>query len=177
LEIVVNSHEPAAGSLSSLVAASDLAVLGRLEKASSRLSRDEKLILTDCEFRITQILRKRANIKETESQLVKFTLLGGSLELPGGKAEYRNAAFPPLETGAEYVLFLRKQGDRPARFEKGEVSDPQKFVVVYGAQGAFQVVQSHIVPLAPQGRRIRREYGGKKLRDFLSELSQLEMPK
>lgn len=176
LEIVVNSHEPPAGDLRNLVSSSDLIVLGRVERVTSRLSSNQRMILTDFEFRISQIVQKRANIREGQSELVRFTLLGGSLALPAGNAEYRNAAFPLLVTGQDYILFLRKQGDKPTHFEKHEITDSEKFVVVYGAQGAFQVLQSHIVPLAPHGRRIRRDYGGKKLADFLSELSRLEMP-
>ena len=129
LRISVLGHEPDAKDLKTLVSASDLVIRGRILTARSRLNRTQESILTDFSFRVEAVLRNKSSASSVPS-IVRFTLLGGRVELPGGIAEFEDGNFALPKVGDEYVLFLRRQGDNPQSYEIGEQPDPDKYVEI-----------------------------------------------
>lgn len=161
----------AARDLQVLWTAADVVVRGKIETKRSRLSTSQKSIFTDYELRVSAVVRSKSpELISQMPNLIRFTLLGGSVDLPGGTVGLINTTFPLFDEGEEYVLFLRRQGDNPQSFEAFETPDPEKFVIVYGAQGAFHVVGNRLVPHARPHLPIAKRYSGKRVDDFAREV-------
>ncbi len=172
VKIFVLGHEPPVADLSQLTSDSDIIVRAVIESAASRLHRSGESILTDYSARVTQLVRTNRTSGDVPA-VVRFTLLGGKMQLPNGAAEFVDGNFPYPHVGDEYVFFLRRQGDQPQSFQLSDPPDPGKYVVVHGPFGAYRVADGQVSPVVGKGNRLGRIYDRKNVVDFLSDIVQV----
>jgi hypothetical protein len=89
-----------------------------------RLSKDQRTIETDHQVLVLDDIFAKQPLRSGE--VIVVTKTGGALSIDGYEVTTIGTGFPPLQSGDEYILFLRQNGSRT------------NFVVASGAQGAFR---------------------------------------
>jgi hypothetical protein len=163
-------HLPSIPNLDSLVSQSDVVVRARVESADGRIRTDGRTVFTEISVRPLQVLRKGKALGELP-EVLRLTILGGTVELPqGGRIEVIQAGVRLPLPGEEYIFFLRRQGEQPPDYERGEAPAPENFVLVGGPLGAYGVVKGRIFPMAPPGYSLRKQHLEKELQIFALQI-------
>jgi len=116
-----------------LVAGSDIIVRGRVRSVSTRLSTDQRFVLTQYEVTPTHFFKRPQTEKggPVDSRSVFVTLLGGAGQFNGLELATRVNIFPETEIfrqGEDLIVFLAKNE-----------SEPGTFLLNGGPFGAFRV--------------------------------------
>jgi len=90
----------------------DAVVVGRLSHPKPFLTEDAKYILTEYELAISQGLRGMLRPNDA----VSYVRPGGKMLIDGRLAEVVDAAAPTLETGKDYLFFLRRVAGADSTF-------------------------------------------------------------
>lgn len=102
------------------VCQADLVVVGRMDRQVSGLTRDEALVTSDYYFRLEEIVYSRtmSGLPSKGSALV-VNDVGGTVDLPEGRASTRVLGLTSFEPGKSYLLFLRNLG-APGDYEPSD---------------------------------------------------------
>ena len=100
-------------------------------------SKDQRIIETDYRALVLDDIFAKQPLKTGEEIVVTKT--GGRLNIDGYDVTTIEGGFPPLQSGDEYILFLRQNGSR------------LNFVVVSGSQGVFLNVGGVVEQLGDDG--------------------------
>lgn len=97
-----------------------LVVVGRMDRQVSGLTRDEALVTSDYYFRLEEIVYSRtmSGLPSKGSALV-VNDVGGTVDLPEGRASTRVLGLTSFEPGKSYLLFLRNLG-APGDYEPSD---------------------------------------------------------
>ena len=127
----------------------------------SHLSDDEREVHSEYTFQIIDSLLSRKTLAPAQNIMV--TKPGGTIAIDGYQFTTRESDFPPFLTTDEYVLFLR--------FD----ARTGKYVVPYGAQGAFRHVAGAIEQVGSGEWNTERRRVS--LLDFIQELTAILTPR
>ena len=157
--LVIREFSPVG--LSELARDCDLIARVVVVDGRSHLSDDEREVQSEYTLQIIDSLLSRKTL--TPAQNIIVTKPGGTLTIDGYQFTTRETDFPPFLTTDEYVLFLR--------FD----ARTGKYVVPYGAQGAFRHVAGVIEQVGSGEWNTERRRVS--LLDFIQELTAILTPR
>jgi hypothetical protein len=126
-------------------------------ESQSRLSTDERSIESDYTVRIVDRLFSRQAVQPGEA--IVITKPGGAVTVDGYQVRTRERDFPDFQNGEEYVVFLK--------FD----SSAKRYIVPFGAQGAFRNVGGVVEQVSRDTGTWNRERGPVSVLAFLEELA------
>jgi hypothetical protein len=126
-----------------------------MDEGRGILSEDERSIESEYTVQVLEQLFGRRAFKPAEHIVV--TKPGGTVVLDQYKVVAREPDFPPFEHGDEYILFLKRD------------ESSGRYMVAYGAQGAFKHVASSVEQVSKIGLW-KQERGTVDISEFISEV-------
>ena len=108
-----------------------------------------------------QVLTLAKGDQSLQGKTITIRRPGGAVSLEGGTATARDPDFSPFDVGEEYVLFLNYDGD-------------DRFIVPFGAQGAFTVDQGKVTQVSRDTGTWNRDRGEVPLVQFLGEVGAIQ---
>ena len=149
INLTVNVDGPLV-SFDDVIQSADLIVRGVVGEAVTRLSRDERDLLTEYVLDRPQVLFSK-NGAVDDNKPIAITLRGGTLVIDGYRVTVSQDDSPKLQPGMEVVALLR-------------VLDQGDFIT---GGGIFSISHSQVTPLAPGEHR---QYAGRDATSFVTEL-------
>jgi hypothetical protein len=141
-----------------VISASDLIILGRVEKARSSLTRENSSISTTYDIKVGQVLYSKNAAMSSPQQgvppTVYVTTPGGTLTIDGHPVHLVDTSLPAFHPGADVVLCITSDGAGGNR-------------IVSGPYGAFLVEGNRVRSLAAdRDGTIGRKYDGMDVSAF-----------
>lgn len=128
-----------------------------VQAATSHLSEDQRSIYTDYTLQVLDQFGSRTPPVAGETTIVRKP--GGMVKVDDHEISSLEGDFPPFEIGEEYILFLK--------FD----SDIKRYIVPYGAQGAFRIIAGNVEQVSRDTGTWNSERGAVGVLEFMQELS------
>lgn len=152
---IINDWSPA--DLPEIATSADVIARVVILDAESQLTSDQRSIETIYKAQVLSAVKSSlANI--SDGSAITFRKDGGTVSIEGRQITARDADFPPLNVGDEYVVFLWH--------------DPKTRLlhVHYGAQGVFLISKGYVEQLSRAFGKWNQERGHVALAEFLGEV-------
>ncbi len=125
--------------IETIVRESDTIVIGIVEASVSLLTQQETALETDHRIRVERVIRRTSQPALAIGDRVTVRCLGGAITIDGLNIVASVPEFPPLQTGATYVLMMRSVPGVPYLY------------LSYAGRGAFGVAADGKVRPTSQG--------------------------
>ncbi len=155
-QIVQREFQPA--EFAEIAARAQLIAEVVVTRTASALTADQEEVYTDVTVRLTRVWKPDGQASPPPRGIIVVRQPGGTVATEQGRyVMSREADFPLLEEGDEYILFLYR--------------DPQlgAYVTAYGSQGAFRITAADV----EQVSRAAGTWNGKHHKMFLPDFRRL----
>jgi hypothetical protein len=119
-------------SLATLVAESELIVIGTIIEETPVLTDDFVQLHTNCTTRVEQVIGRRPALRLRQGDALVLRRPGGVTTIDGFNVVIAESDFPRLKMSEQHVLFLKS------------VPSASHFILSYGGQGAFRIEAGNV---------------------------------